>query len=184
MATKALLTSEDLERVQAATGKQYELVRGELYETMPPNARHGMIAVRISMLLATWNERTRAGAVMVESGFTLERGPDTVRGPDVSFVAKGRLAPQQARRGFPDVAPDLAVEIRSPDDNWAELSEKAAEYLAAGSRMVLLVQPDEFVEVLSPGETPQRLGLKAELDGADVLPGFHCQVADLFPPEV
>jgi Uma2 family endonuclease len=102
----------------------------------------------------------------------------------VSFVAKGRLTPRQPRRGFPDMAPDLAVEIRSPDDSWAELREKATEYLAGGSRMVVLVEPDEFVELLRPGEPPLRLGREAALDGGDVLPGFHCQVADLFPPEV
>jgi Uma2 family endonuclease len=81
MATKALLTSEDLERVQAATGKQYEVVRGELYETVPPNARHGMIAVEIASLLRDWSRRGQAGVVMAESGFTLQRGPDTVRVP-------------------------------------------------------------------------------------------------------
>lgn len=184
MATKALLTSEELERIQAATGKNYELVRGELYEVMPPNFRHGQIAGEIHALIRDWSRRTQAGSVTVESGFTLERRPDTVRGPDVSFVAKGRLSRDQARKGFPDLAPDFVAEVRSPDDGWAELRAKAQEYLRAGSRMVVLVEPDEFIEVWRPGEEPLRLGLEDELDGGDVLPGFSCGVTDLFPPEI
>jgi hypothetical protein len=86
---------------------------------MPPNFRPGMIAVRISARLDSWNERAQAGHVAVESGFILERRPDTVRGPDVSFVAEGRLTPGQARRGFPDLAPD-------PWSTWCGQSRRAS----------------------------------------------------------
>jgi Uma2 family endonuclease len=183
MAIKALFTAEDLERIQEATGKDYELVRGELYEVMPPTARHGRIQVRIGRLLDTWNDEAHAGQVFVESGFTLARGPDTVRGPDVSFVARGRISREQARRGFPDLAPDLVVEVCSPSQSWADLRDKAREYLRAGSRLVLLVEADEFAEPWRAGQEPRRLELEDEFRAEDVLRGFVCRVRDFFPPE-
>jgi Uma2 family endonuclease len=183
MAIKALFTSEDLDRIQAATGKDYELVKGELIEIMPPNPHHGAIVVWFGFLLTQWNVTARAGQLMAESGFTLERGPDTVRGPDISFVARGRMTREQAREGFPDLAPDFVAEVKSPNDSWPELHQKAAEYLAAGSRMVVLLEPDQLIEVHRPGVPVERLGLDDVLDGGDVLPGFRCRVRDLFPPE-
>ncbi|HVA25088.1 MAG TPA: Uma2 family endonuclease [Chloroflexota bacterium] len=183
MATKALLTSEDLERIQSSTHKNFELIRGELYEIKPPNFRHGMIALEIGGLIRDWNRQARRGKVAVESGYTLERRPDTVRGPDVSFVSRGRIGREQARKGFPDLAPDLAVEVRSPSNTWEELREKAAQFMAAGTRLLWLVEPDQFVEVLRPGREAVRLGLDGEINGEDVLPGFSCRVRDFFPPE-
>jgi Uma2 family endonuclease len=73
---------------------------------------------------------------VAETGFTLQRNPDTVRAPDVSFVCRERDAAPRSRRGFVPGAPDLAIEIRSPDNTLAELATKAAEYLEAGARLV------------------------------------------------
>lgn len=180
---KARFKSEELEPIQAATGRNYELVRGELYEVMPPTMRHGEIAGEIHGLIRAWVRRTGGGRVSVEGGFTLERGPDTVRGPDVSFVQKGRLTREQSRRGFPDIAPDLAVEIRSPDQSWRELEEKAREYFAAGTRMVWFVEMDAFLEILWPDGQRRRLGSHETVEVDDLLPGFRCQVRDFFPEE-
>jgi Uma2 family endonuclease len=66
------------------------------------------------------------GTVQVESGFTLSRDPDTVRGPDVRFVRRERLT-SPPRRGFLAGAPDLAVEVSSPDDPMQDLFGKAED---------------------------------------------------------
>ncbi|MGH2366238.1 MAG: Uma2 family endonuclease [Chloroflexota bacterium] len=178
---KAKFTSQELDCIQAATGKSFELVRGELYEVMPPNPKHGRIAARISRLVDSWAEETSSGEVYVEAGWTLERSPDTVRGPDVSFTRQGRLSDEQASRGFPDMAPDLAVEVRSPNETWRELDEKAREYFAAGCRLVWLVEMDQFLEILWPNGNRQKLGLDDAVEVDDVLPGFRCNVRDFFP---
>lgn len=182
MATKARFRAEDLEGIQALTGRRYELVRGELFEVVT-TLRHGQVMGRTYVLLEVWNGQARAGLVTCDGGFTLERNPDTVRGPDVSFVRRGRLTKEQTRRGFPSIAPDAAFEIRSVNDTWPELVRKAQELLAAGTQMVVLVEADQFVELRRPGVEPQRLGLEDTLDGGDALPGFRCRVADLFPEE-
>lgn len=106
-----------------------------------------------------------------------------MRGPEVSFVRKGRISREQARRGFPAIAPDAAFEVRSVNDTWAELVRKAQEYLAKGTQLVVLVEADERAEVYRPGAEPARLGLDDMLDGGSVLPGFSCRVRDLFPEE-
>ncbi|MHB8618088.1 MAG: Uma2 family endonuclease [Chloroflexota bacterium] len=181
MLTRARFSAEDLERIQATTGRDYELIQGELFEMAPVGYRHAQVVVRIAYLLERWNEQAGLGDVLVEAGFTLERHPDTVRGPDVSFVRAGRVSRQQAEHGFPELAPDLAIEVRSPNDTWSELVEKAEQLMAAGTRTVWLIDPDRFVEVLQPGAESQRLGLDGALSGGEVLPGFRCTVKDLFP---
>jgi len=181
---KALFRSEDLERLQTAFGKKFELVRGELYEVMPTSQRHGTIVIRTGRKLDEWAERTGAGQISGDSGYILERDPDTVRGPDIAFVRKGRLKARQSRRGFPELAPDLAIEIRSPNETWVELAEKAREYFAAGCRMGWFVEIDAFLELVWPNGERKRLGLDEPVEVDDVLPGFRCKVRDFFPEEI
>ncbi len=183
MLTRAVFRAEDLEWLQGGTGKKYELIRGELFEPAPVTSRHGQVAGQTYLRIQNWNEAARGGVVSVEAGYALERDPDTVRVPDISFVSRGRLTAEQARRGIPDLAPDLAVEVRSPNDPWPELVRKAEQFMAAGTRLVWLIEPDEFVEVRGPGREPVRLGPDDLLSGEDVLPGFECRVRDLFPEE-
>ena len=185
MATKMLLTAEDFERVvrQLPEDRRYELIRGEIYEMGGVTQRHGEVAVEIGARFREWNRGAKAGSIGVEVGFTLERAPDTVRVPDVFFVAKGRLTREQSRRGYAEVAPDLIVEIRSPNDTWRSLVDRAESFFARGTRMAILVEADQFIEVRQPGRERQRLGLDERFDGADVLPGFSCRVADFFPEE-
>jgi len=117
---------------------------------------------------------------MTEAGYTLERGPDTVRGPDISFVSKARLRPEDDR-GFPDMAPDLAVEITSPNETWRHLEGKARDYFAAGCKMVWFIEIDSFLDVPRPNGERRRLELDYGVEVDDVLPGFRCRVRDFFP---
>jgi Uma2 family endonuclease len=180
MAVKALFTAEDLDGIQRLTGKKYELIRGELYEvTTAPRAN--FVTVEIIRLLGNWNERARAGNVGGDIGFTLERNPDTVRAPDVCFVRKGRLSREGSERGYPDMAPDLVFEVRSPNDTMAALRRKAEQFLEKGSEMVVIVEPDKGAEVFEPNRTPRRLGLDDVFEAPAILPGFSCRVAGFFP---
>src|SRR4029077_19991887 len=73
-------------------------------------------------------------------GFTLSRGPDTVRGPDVAFVRRGRV-PRPLPSAYAELAPDLAVEILSPSDRSGETLAKVADWLNAGTRLVWVIDP-------------------------------------------
>lgn len=180
---KVLYTAEDLEQLERATGKRYELVRGHLVELAVPNWRHSAVALRFGRLVDAWNDEVQAGIVGVEPGCRLERDPDTVPLLDLAYTAKGRMTREQARQGYPDLAPDFVAEIRSPGNTWRELEEKAAHYLALGVRLVVLVEPDQFIQVHRPGVAPVKLGLDDVFTAEEVLPGFSCRVRDLFPEE-
>ena len=166
MATHQLVTAEELERMGTRNGN-YELVRGQLVPVSQPGAEHGELAARIAAALLAFVRPRKLGTVYVETGYILFRGPDTVRGPDVSFLPLHRAAAVRGRRGFVPNGPDLAVEIRSQDNTFAELSDKAQEYLEAGTRLVWVVDPpSQTVRVHEPGHPPRVVPADGVLDGA------------------
>lgn len=109
-----------------------------------------------------------------ETGFTLARHPDTVRAPDVAFVRRERL-PTPEPVGFPDLPPDLVVEVLSPDDRPGELLAKIADWLAAGTRLVWVIDPDRRVARVYRHDGAETIvAADQALDGEDLLPGFSC----------
>lgn len=154
-----------------------ELVRGVLRVSEPPGARHGQIATRLAARLHTFVEARRLGTVLVEAGFTLRRSPDTVRGPDVSFVCAQRLDPDQVPAGFLPFAPDLVVEIASPGDRDEDLAAKVSDYLEAGARLVWVIDPaGPTATVHRADRSTTRFGARDILSGENVVPGFSCAI--------
>jgi len=163
---------------------KHELQAGVLVSEPLPGFRHGRVAVRIGRLLDAYVQGRGIGAVVgCDTGFVLARDPDTVRGPDVAFVAKERMASiADEARAF-EGAPDFAVEVLSPSNTPATVRAKVADYLAAGARVVWVVDPDpgrETVTVYRSLLAPRSLSRDDELDGEDVVPGFRARVAELF----
>jgi Uma2 family endonuclease len=118
---------------------------------------------------------------MVEVGFRLTTDPDTVRAPDISFLGAERVPPGGVPRGYITGAPDLAVEVVSPDDTAAGIDAKVQEYLAHGSRLVLVVHPrTRTVTAYLPDGAARVLRAPDAIDGGDVLPGLSLPVDQLF----
>jgi Uma2 family endonuclease len=173
-----VVTAEELFELPDA--KHYELVRGVPRVCEPPGGAHGRLAMHVGALLNEHVRRLGLGTVLVEAGYVLRRKPDTVRGPDISFVSVARLPPDQIPETFIPGAPDLAVEILSPGSRWSEVEEKVADYLASGARLVWLVDPREGrVVVRYPDRPPAVLTEIDTIDGEDVVPGFTLPVAEL-----
>jgi Uma2 family endonuclease len=102
------------------------------------------------------------------------------RGPDVSFVAAGRLTPAAQPKPFPELAPDLAVEVVSPGDRPREVLDKVGEYLQAGVRLVWVIDPQARRATAYRGLTAvHTVDDSGDLDGTDVLPGFRCRLAEV-----
>ncbi len=160
---------------------QYELVRGQLREVPMAGWQHGWIEMNIILALATDPvARTVGRTVSGDTAFVLARDPDTVRIPDVAFVRHERLPPPLVS-GRAALPPDLAVEIRSPNDRPGELRQKLADYFAAGVQLVWLVDPDEqTVEVWTSSGLGRRCTAAETIDGGAVIPGFRCPVARFF----
>jgi Uma2 family endonuclease len=129
-----------------------------------------------------------------EPGYRLERDPDTVRAPDVAWFAPGQdtvrapdvawFAPgrlPEGIQGYPELAPDLAVEVKSPSNSNPEMAAKAVMWLSYGSQQVWVEDPEQTtVTIYRSGVTPVTLSDDDILDGGDLLPGFTTPVWRLF----
>jgi Uma2 family endonuclease len=155
----------------------FELVNGEIVQKVPTQ-EHGIIAGNIVTWINMYLLDHPIGRAAVEAR---HRAPDDQyndRLPDVSFVSDMTRA--VIREGAAPFLPDLAVEIKSPDDTLKQMTETANYYLDHGVKMVWLVYPDKrLVEVLTPTER-QLLTQDDVLTGGDVLPGFSVAVRDIF----
>ena len=160
--------------------KRTELVRGVLHVREPAGSRHGRVAMNLGAELRAQAKATDAGTVFAaETGFKLYTDPDTVRAPDVAFVAKERVPPSDAT-GFAELAPDLVAEVLSPDDRPAEVLAKVADWLAAGTRLVWVIDPARrSARVYRDDGTEQILSADQALDREDVLPGFSRPLAEI-----
>ena len=176
------VTAEEYHRIpDPLDGTRLELLRGEVVAMTRPNWEHGEIQVNIASLIKQFLRENPIGRVATESGVITERGPDTVRGPVVSFMAKDRMPIGERMNRFADQTPDLCVEVVSPSNTRAMLNEKIAEYFATGARTIWVVDPDErSVTVFREPNQGRVLKQDTTLDGGDVLPGFSCKVSDLF----
>jgi Uma2 family endonuclease len=184
MATTRLLTIADLAGLPD-DGNEVELLRGEIIRMPPPKTEHGRITSFVNYLLQDWVRGTGLGAVYDNAGFALAHDPDTVLGPDVAFVsaAREKEVREAERQGrYPNVAPDLAVEVVSPSERPGDVHQKVLAYLDAGTRLVWLLYPRRrAVAVWDAERVEHLLGEGDVLDGGDVLPGFRVAVVDLFP---
>ena len=173
-----LVTAEDLLAMPRGYGKRYELIKGELVEKMPTGMPHGLVVKWITFVLTEYEMATGYGKVVTgEPGYRLEFDPDTVRAPDVAWIAPGRIPP--GMQGYPNLAPDLVVEVLSPGQN---LADKALMWISYGSREVWVAQPVAPVSVTRyrHGRAPVTLYDDDVLNGGDLLPGFRIPVWRLF----
>jgi Uma2 family endonuclease len=172
-----LVTAEELEK--EPRDYRYELVEGQIVRMSPVGFEHGQIVTRLLVLIQQHLQRQPVGVVFTEVGFKLARQPDTVRAPDVAFIRRERI-PSPAPKGFFDGPPDLAVEVRSPDERAAGLREKVDAYLSAGVPIVVVVDPDDQrVTCHRSLDKSATLGPADRLDLRDVIPGFTCQVSEI-----
>jgi Uma2 family endonuclease len=178
---RGLMTADELLRLPD-TGQRYELVRGELRTMSPGGRRHGGVAINLSTPLDQYVRAHNLGRVYAaETGFKLTENPDTVRAPDVSFVRRERLASLGDPDHYALGAPDLAVEVVSPNDHPREVADKVATWLAHGTRLVWVADPHRrSVAEHRPGQPVRVLTETDVLDGGDVVPAWQLLVAELF----
>jgi Uma2 family endonuclease len=164
-------------------GHRTELVEGRLVREPPPGPEHGWLLVELAARIREHVAKGRLGLTLADAGFVLSEDPPTVRGPDIAFVARKKLPSEGFACGYWKGSPDLAVEVVSPSNTRAEIREKVLEYLAAGTRLVWVVElRSRSVTTYRSRTEVRRLSGTDTLDGLDVLPGFSLRVADLFVP--
>ena len=163
-------------------GQRHELVRGKL-RTMPPaRFEHGRHTSKLDRSLGSFVETMNLGQVVAgDIGFRLTTGPDTVRAPDVAFVRAERVRAAGRVTGYWEGAPDLVLEVISPNDLYSEDEDKVAEWLEHGARLVFVVNPRRrTVAVHRPNRPLRMLTIDDTLDGEDVVPGWMLPLWELF----
>ncbi len=179
--SRRYVTSDEFLRSPEAAGPS-ELVRGEIRVMTPAGGGHGAVVGAIFVALSAFVETNGLGLCFPDNtGFLLPGLGDTVRSPDAAFVRADRLPKGGIGSGWLAVAPDLVVEVLSPNETAPELESKVRDYRSAGTRLIWVVDPaTRTVTIVSDTEAHRPLTEGDSLDGQDVLPGFSIPVARLF----
>jgi len=161
---------------------RHELLRGRLRVMPLAGAEHGAVAGAVFLRMGLHVEKNELGKTFAaETGFLIERNPDTVRAPDATFVSRERCEALGMTAGYWPGAPDFAAEVVCPRDTFSEVEEKALQWLGAGTKAVLVVDP-----VRRTATVYRSLGDVRHYQGADVIelddavPGWQPALAELF----
>ena len=172
-----LMTADELLQMPD-DGNQYELVRGELRKMAPASPWHSNYALHIGGELRRFvSERNLGFVTGADGGYLLAKNPDTVRAPDVGYAPE---KPAVDHRGYYDGAPALAIEVLSPNDPYSEIEEKVIDYLAAGTRVVIVVDPKKRAAWIQTARDRRQLTMNDALEAPDLLPGWSLPLRDLF----
>ena len=175
--TTHLMTAEELMNIDDDSHR-HELIKGELLTMPPPKHPHGRICANLIIILGQYTKANQLGEICAESGYHIESDPDTVLGPEVSFVARDRTG--EPEEGYYPGPPDLAVEVISPGDRRGQIERKLGLWLEAGTKSIWLVNPrKQTVEVISSSGERRLLNETDELVD-DTVPGFRTKVSEIF----
>jgi Uma2 family endonuclease len=184
--TTRLITADELlvmpHRDERGNYCRLELIKGNLFVKELFSPAHGMLCSDIGAAISTFVEAHDLGLVFgTGTGFIVERNPDTIVGVDAAFVSRERLSEVEDFDFFLPFAPDLGVEVLSPNDTAREINEKVAMYFGAGARAVWVFNPKKkTVAVYASPSDVQTLSEHDTLEGGEMLPGFRLELSKLF----
>jgi Uma2 family endonuclease len=182
MSAVTYFTADELLALPMGMGKRYELVLGELRVMSPGGWKHGSVISNLHIILGGFVSRHKLGMMFgAETGFKLTTNPDTVRAPDAAFVSNANIPADLSERGYWPGAPDLAVEVVSPNDTSGKVDEKIEAWLAAGCTSLWIVDPR--LETVTIYHSLTDVTIKAAgdvIENEPLLPGFSCKVDELF----
>ena len=160
----------------------HEIVCGEHVELPSRGAQAVRIASLLCVRLENYGAAKRAGIALTEAMFIINPEHNTRRRPDVAFVSAARWPLDRSPpTGDWPLAPDLAVEVISPNDLMESLDDKLPEYFAAGVREVWVVRPKRRLVYVHTSEDDYRVVREGSMLTTPVLPEFSLPVAELFP---
>lgn len=175
------LTVQDLEKFQAQyPNHRMELVQGKIVIMSPSGYEADEVAATVVGELYRWVKPRKLGRVAASSaGFRLPNSD--VRAPDASFILAERL--RRSPRSFAELAPDLTVEVKSPSDSVDDLEAKIQEFLALGTKVGILINPDDHtVKLYRSNRDTVTCSNDDILTVPELLPGWELSVSELWSP--
>ncbi len=175
------MTADEFFRMETPLAGKYELVKGEVVHMPPPGIRHSKVQGKIYLYLSIFLMKNPLGQVFVEAGAFIERDPDTVRGPDVSYYSEERMPLDSDVIAYNELPPEWAIEVRSPHDRRRAVREKIEEYFDAGVRLVWIAEPEDRTITAYTSPTESKAFFSGDtITGGGVLPRFECLVSNFF----
>ena len=171
---------DDDDEVRLPDGSLCEFVDGELVgRVMSHEATE--VGVEIGFRFRTHLERDRIARVFGSEGQyrCFPHAPKQVRKPDVSVILRSRLS-QGLPRGICPFAPDLAVEVVSPNDSFEDIADRARDFRLAGTPLVWVAYPKHRSVYVHSANGIREFGPDDVIDAEPVLPGFQAKVGDFF----
>ena len=181
--TTALMTAEEYMQLPRGEGFRHELINGELITMPSPGFPHSRTATRLLVALAQFVLEHELGEVFAELGVKLTLNPDTVLGPDISFITKQRLDERPDLEGYWPGPPDLAVEVWSPSNRPGKVNARISSLFGYGVKQVWIVNQKKRIVTIycSPSDSITFSG-SDELQADDILPGFRISLDRIFGP--
>jgi len=172
------MTADELLKLHIPN-KRIELLEGVAMVREPAGYVHGRVTMNLTARLVLYLQGRPAPSgqlIAAATVFTLAKGPDTVRSPDIAYIRPDRV-PHPETPGFPELAPDLVVDVLSPEDRPREIQQRAGQWLVAGTQVVWVVDPRrQATHVYRSDGTEEFIGTDGSLHGEDILPGFECRL--------
>lgn len=159
--------------------KGYEFIDGKLEKKEVPTAKHSGIATRFVIKLGIYLEKNNIGRVYADN--TLFKIGANRRIPDAAFVSAEKVPPTGEPMDIWDFAPDIAIEVISPNERHNEVERKISDYFKAGVRQVWKIVPESKIVTIyfSPTKT-KILTEKDEIVCEEILPEFRLKLSDIF----
>jgi Uma2 family endonuclease len=165
------------------SNERVEFIRGVVVEMDMPGSNHGKVCTRSSAILMNFADLNDLGHVVSNDSWVAlptPYDPTLVLGPDVYFVSYDRVPRGDLPDGTLHAIPELVVEVKSPSDRKRDISDKIADYLAAGVSTVLYLDPETRSGVVYTATTSRKISTDDTLELPDILPGFSVPVAKFF----
>lgn len=164
-------------------GRWHELHEGQAICMEPPDDGHGNAVLNLSRALALWFQSRadqEVGYACHEIGLAVEKDPDTVYCPAISYFVTGKQF-EESEKCVADQVPQLVIDIASANDRRREMRRRTISYISIGVHMVWVADPmKREVQVIAPGTHTLALAGQQDLEGHHVLPGFQMKIAEVF----
>lgn len=142
-----------------------------------PHKSYVLARSRLASALLAWADKSGAGYVRTQSEFRVTPSGEITRPltPDIAFISYPRLPHGDNGTGTLYMSPDVAFEILTSSHRPREMDERTRTYLASGTQLVVIVDPERRTFTTRDGGAVKVFGADATFKHP-ALPDFAVRV--------